>query len=100
MGEYQLKGLMGVVAGLLFGLAVAEIAITVGKSSKWPLVGVAAASAFVGITWAAYIEAGESLGRIDTMRWVGSVVALVSAGWWVRTLGSRAVSSLPETESP
>lgn len=94
MGEYQLRGPMALLAGVLFGLAVAEAAITVGKSSAWPLVAVSGVAAFVGLTWAAYIDAGDGLDRIAGLRWVGSAVALVSAAWWVRSLGSRPVRSL------
>lgn len=94
MGEYTLRGVMALVAGVLFGLAIAEAAITVGRSSDWVLVGVAAVAAFVGLTWAASIDAGDSLGRIAGMRWAGSVVALVSAAWWVRSFGSRPVRSV------
>lgn len=99
MGEYELRGPMALVAGVLFGLAIAEVAITVGKSSDWALVGVSAVSAFVGLTWAAYIDAGDSVGRIAGARWIGSVLALLSAGWWVRSLGSRALHS-PTAEEP
>jgi hypothetical protein len=99
MGEYELRGVMALLAGLLFGLAVAEVAITIGKSSDWALAGVAAVSAFVGITWAAYIDAGDGLDRIAGMRWAGSVLALLAAGWWVRSLGSRGASSQPVEES-
>lgn len=102
MGEYELRGVMALLAGVLFGLAIAEAAITVGKSSDWLLVGVAAVAAFAGISWAAYIDAGDSLGRVAGMRWAGSVLALVSAGWWVRSLGSRPVRSLlgPAPQEP
>lgn len=102
MGEYQLLGVMALVAGVLFGLAVAEAAITVGKTSDWVLVGVAGVAAFVGLTWAAYIDAGDGLGRVAGMRWVGSFCALVSAAWWVRSFGSRPMRSLlgPEPQEP
>lgn len=105
MGEYELLGFMALLAGVLFGLAVAEAAITVGKSNEWILVGVTAVSAFLGLTWAAYIDAGESLGRVAGLRWLGSLLALASAGWWVRALGSRAIRSPfaaepEEAESP
>ena len=93
LGEYQLRGVVALIAGLLFGLAVAEASITTGKTSAWLLVGVSAASAFGGFTWAASIDAGDSLDRIETIRWVGSVLALVSAGWWVRAFGSRVLRS-------
>lgn len=99
MGEYQLLGVMAIVAGVLFGLAVAEVAITVGKSSGWPLVIVSGLAAGLGLTWAASIDAGDSLSRIAGMRWLGSLVALISASWWVRTLGSRAVRSPLAPES-
>lgn len=99
MGEYELRGPMALVAGVLFGLAVAEVAITVGKSSAWLLVVIAAVAAFGGHTWAAAIDAGDSLGRIAGMRLLGSVLAMVSAGWWVRTLGSRSLHSPPAEES-
>jgi hypothetical protein len=102
MGEYELLGFMALLAGVLFGLATAEAAITAGKSSDWPLVVVTAVSAFLGLTWAAYIDAGDSLGRIAGMRWLGSVLALVSAGYWVRALGSRAIRNpfAEEDEEP
>jgi hypothetical protein len=92
---------MALLAGVLFGLAIAEVAITVGRSSDWPLVAVTALAAFAGITWAASIDAGDSLGRIAGMRWVGSVLALASAAWWVRSLGSRPLRTLnAHQESP
>lgn len=102
MGEYELRGAMAIVAGVIFGLAIAETAITIGKSSDWPLVGIAAASAFGGYTLSAYIDTGSSFGRIAGLRWAGAILALVSAGYWVRSLGSRAVHNpmRPDYESP
>jgi hypothetical protein len=99
MGEYELRGAMAIVAGVLFGLAVAEVAITVGKSSGWVLAGVTAFAAAAGLTWAAFIDAGDSFGRVAGMRWLASAIALASAGWWVRSLGSRAVRS-PSVAEP
>jgi hypothetical protein len=100
MGEYELRGFMALLAGVLFGLAIAEVAITVGRSSDWPLVSVSALAAFAGITWAASIDAGDSLGRVAGIRWAGSVLALLSAGWWVRSLGSRPLRTLSERQEP
>ncbi len=94
MGEHPLHGVTAVIAGVLFGLFVAEAAITAGRSSDWLLVGVTALAAALGMTWAAYIEAGDRVGWIAGMRWVASGIALVSAGWWVRSLGSRVPRSL------
>ncbi len=99
LGEYELRGVMAIVAGVLFGLAVAEAAITAGKSSDWFLVVVAAAAAGAGLTWAAWIDAGNDFALIAGLRWVASAVAALSAGWWVRSLGSRSTSSPPPAES-
>lgn len=100
LGEYRLTGVMAILAGLLFGLAVAEAAITAGRSDGWVLVAVTAASAFAGFTWAAWIEAGRDFGPIESVRWVGAVIALLASGGWVRALGSRPVRSrlLEESE--
>lgn len=99
LGEYRLTGVMALLAGLLFGLALAEAAITAGRSSGWVLVGVTAASSFAGFTWAAWIEVGRDFGPIEPVRWIGAVIALVASGWWVRALGSRPVRSLLFEES-
>ena len=90
MGEYELLGVMAIVAGVLFGLAVAEVSITVGKSNDWTLVAVTALSGFFGMTWAAYIDAGDSLGRIAGIRWVAALLAaaerrLVGQKPWVKS---------------
>ena len=97
MGEYFLSGLMAIVAGVLFGLAVGEAAIAVGKSSGWVLVGVTAAAAFLGFTWSGWIEAGRSF-DIAATRWLGSLLAGASAAWWVRSLGSRPLRSWIDEE--
>ncbi len=99
VGEYQLLGAWALIAGVLFGLVVAEATITVGKSSDWFIVTVAAAAAFGGYAWSAYIEAGDSFGRIGALRWMGALLALASAGWWVRSLGSRSLRTPPAEES-
>lgn len=100
LGEYELRGIAALVAGLLFGLAVGEAAISAGKTNDWALTVAAGASAFVGLTWAAYIDAGNDAGLIAGARWAGSVLAFASAAAWVRTLGSRAAHSRSTPESP
>jgi hypothetical protein len=97
MGEYFLSGAMALLAGALFGLAVGESAIAVGKSSEWVLVGVAAVAAFLGFTWSGWIEAGRSF-DIDVVRWIGSLCALASAAWWVRAFGSRPLRNWLDEE--
>ena len=95
MGEYELRGWLPYVAGVLFGLAVAEAAITAGASRSWVLAVPAAGLAFAGLLWAAKIDAGGDLDQVAGPRWIGAALAAVAAAWWIRQLGGRAASSPP-----
>lgn len=97
MGEYELRGVLPYIAGILFGLAVAEAAITAGASRSWALAVPAAVLAFAGLTWSANIDAGGEFGLIAGSRWIGSVLAGLAAAWWIRQLGGRAASIPPST---
>src|SRR3989442_13822813 len=78
LGEYQLAGLTGVIAGALFGLAVAELVLTAGGSTWHGREGVGLAGVAVftaaGLGWACWISAGQPW-RFDPKRaWAGAVV--------------------------
>jgi hypothetical protein len=96
LGEYQLTGLTGVIAGGLFGLAVAEVVLTVGGASLARLlvpamvaVGVFAAG---GLAWAAWISAGHDWGYVPNGGWIGLAVGVVMGPWWLRGGIRRAVN--------
>ncbi|HVE94396.1 MAG TPA: hypothetical protein VNB24_05700 [Acidimicrobiales bacterium] len=95
MGEYELRGLLPYVAGLLFGLAVAEAAITAGGARSWALAVPSAVFAFLGLTWAARIDAGGDIALVTGARWIASCIAAAAAVWWIRQFGGRATSSPP-----
>jgi hypothetical protein len=102
IGEYQLSGLTGVIAGALFGLAIAEVVLTVsGPDARDALpvaLGGAAVLTAAGLVWAAWISAGHDWGFVPTGLWIGVVVGVVVSPWWVRSGVQRSVSR--ETPTP
>ena len=89
IGEYQLAGLTGVIAGALFGLAVAEVVLTVsGPAARNALpvaLGAAAVFTVAGLVWAAWISAGHDWGFVPAGLWIGVVVGAAVSPWWVRS---------------
>ena len=100
IGEYQLSGLTGVIAGALFGLAVAEVVLTVSGPSihdaPAAAFGGAAVLTVAGLIWAAWISAGHDWSFVPTGLWVGIVIGAVVSPWWVRS-GARRAATRAET---
>jgi hypothetical protein len=92
LGEYPLTGATPYVAGLLFGLVVAELAVFVAGHGG--LRGAAAAVVMLlpgaGMVWAAWISAGRSWHYVPGAAWVGAVLAPAAAFLWLR--GGRGSS--------
>ena len=87
LGEYQFEGLMPVIAGLLFGLAVAEIAVEIGRRPTWGVALACGAFTAVGLAWAGWISAGEGLGPVPGGAWLAAAIGAVAA--IVSVVGSR-----------
>ena len=89
LGEYQLAGLTGIIAGALFGLAIAEVVLTVGGG---PAVAaqlnvamvVAAVVSAAGLVWTAWISSGHDFGYAPKGLWAGAVVSALVSPWWLR----------------
>src|SRR5437763_10318583 len=86
VGEYPFRGWTPLVAGILFGLVVAEVMVSIaGGASVW--LGLAAAvCAGAGLAYAVWDDAGYGVRPVDTVAWfgifVGATVAGLRAGWW------------------
>lgn len=89
VGEYELVGFTPYVAGLLFGLGVAEVELTVGRDARAPAAAGAAALAAAGWLWAAWISSGQGVAPFPIGGWVGAVVAAVVGFGWIRWSGAR-----------
>jgi hypothetical protein len=87
LGEYEFSGATPLGAGVLFGLVISEIVISIG-STRSPIVGIVTAALVAGaLGWAAWVSSGEGLRPFPTGGWIAMVVAAVVAG--ARTGGWR-----------
>ncbi|HJR26378.1 MAG TPA: hypothetical protein VJ804_12955 [Acidimicrobiales bacterium] len=87
LGEYEFTGTLPYIAGPLFGLAVGETVVAVGRSRA---TGTAAATALIalgGITWAGWIDSSEGVEPMHTGVWVAAALAAVAA--FLRTIDLR-----------
>jgi hypothetical protein len=90
LGEQPLEGLTVLLAGVLFGMAVAEVVVSVARHGDVYLAIAAALLTEAGMVWALYIETGHNLGDAPIEAWIAVVLGGVSAGLWLRTAARRA----------
>jgi hypothetical protein len=86
LGEYEQQGSLPLVAGLLLGLVLGEVAIAAGRSRHLVVGLVVAAFAFGAMVWAGWIDSGRGLQPIKAGAWWGGGVAAVVA--LVRVVGA------------
>src|SRR5437667_7346259 len=68
LGEYQFNGLTGVVAGLIFGLFVAEVTVSVAREGNAVFAVVCAAFTVGGLGWAVHASIGPR-GDVPALAW-------------------------------
>jgi hypothetical protein len=79
LGEYEFEGAFPYVAGVLFGLVVAEVVVSVG-AWRGPVPAVASAAfAAGGLAWAAWITSGEGIEPWPALAWVAMALAAGAA---------------------
>jgi hypothetical protein len=87
LGEYEFTGYLPFVAGPLFGLAIGEVVVGVGRTRSL-VVGLAvAALSFAGIGWAGWIDSTEGVEPVKRLVWVAAGLAALVGG--LRTVGLR-----------
>jgi hypothetical protein len=99
LGEYQFDGLTGAVAGLIYGVFVAEAAMAVARRGSTWLAIVCAVLAVGGLGWA--IRAGigpraDIPADIPGYGWAALVLAAGGAAFRARSSGRRGAGSRPE----
>ncbi len=90
VGEYELEGVIPVLAGLVLGVLVSEAVALGGQWRGWVPAGVAGALAAAGMLWGGWIDSGEGLEPFPALAWLGASVAALTAG--ARARGPRARS--------
>lgn len=79
LGEYAIAGLVGLAAGVVFGLLVGEVAIGVGGGGSGALAVASALAAGGGVLGAGWISTSHDLGRLEPEAW-GAVALAAVAG--------------------
>lgn len=88
-GEYEFRGLVPIIVGLVLGLLVSEAVALGGQWRGWGPAGLAAALAAAGVLWGGWIDSGEGIEPYPALAWVGATVALVTALVRVRPRPAR-----------
>ncbi|MBV8303807.1 MAG: hypothetical protein JOZ04_06330 [Acidimicrobiia bacterium] len=99
LGEYEFDGLTGAVAGLIYGIFVAEAAVAVARRGSTPLAAVCAVLAVGGLGWAIRASIGPRTsfpGGIPGFGWVALALAAAGAAVRARSSGRRAAGSSGE----
>ncbi len=84
VGEYELQGVLPVLAGVVLGLLVSEAVSLGGQWRGWVPAGVAAVLAAAGLLWAGWIDSGQGLERYPPLAWLGAAAAALTAGYRAR----------------
>lgn len=92
LGEYPLHGLTVVVGFPLYGLAVTELALAIGRRLAGPTAAAVAAAVALGLTWALWISFGHFRNGAEppVLSWAMVGVACVVALAWGRSGRRRA----------
>ena len=100
LGEYELSGGRPILAGLLFGITVAEVLATLAKgwAAEPELWAAAALITEAGLVWATWISTGHELDLAATTAWVGIGVGILAAPFWLRSAGRRGTGGAAAAE--
>jgi hypothetical protein len=99
LGEYQFDGLTGAIAGLIYGVFVAEAAIAVARRGSPLLAVICAVLAVGGLGWAIRASIGPRAsipGDVPDFGWAALVLAGAGAAVRARSSGRRAGGSRSE----
>ena len=83
LGEYEFAGATPFVAGVLFGLAVAELMLTVARFPTPRLAVGGASMSGAGLGWAAWISSGRGVSPFPAVAFVAIGVGVVVSGGWI-----------------
>ena len=87
LGEYPLQGLTVVIGFPLYGLAVTELALAIGRRLALPTVLAVAVAIVLGLTWALWISFGHfrNGSQPPGLSWVMVGIASAAALAWGRS---------------
>lgn len=89
LGEYEQAGVTPFVGGVLFGLAVAELVLTVTHRGTTVLAVGAAVVSAAGLGWAVWISSGRGIAPVPGVAYAGVALGAIVSGAWVTASGRR-----------
>jgi hypothetical protein len=93
LGEYEFSGWTPYVSGVLFGLVLSEVELTIGRDHRVAAAGAVGILTAGGLSWAAWISSGRGVAPIPVSAWVGAALGAVVAFSWIRWSAKRGASS-------
>ena len=87
LGEYDLQGVTAVVGFPLYGVAVAELTLAIGRRLGLAALAAVAVVVVAGLAWALWISFSHFRNGLEppTLSWVMVVVAATAAVTWARS---------------
>ena len=85
LGEYEFSGMLPYVAGVLFGLVIAEVIVSVAGAKGAMLAAIAAVLSAGGLLWAGWIDSNEGIEPVKPGVWVAVMIGAVAG--WLRVAG-------------
>jgi hypothetical protein len=79
LGEYELTAVVAGTAGLVMGVLLAELMVTVGRWRGVVPALLVAAAAGGCLAWAGWLDAGEGVEPYPATAWVGVAIAAAAA---------------------
>lgn len=100
LGEYDLRGLTVLLGFPLYGVAVAELTLAVGRRSTLAALAALAVVVAAGLSWALWISFGHFRNGSEppALSWLMVAIAVVAAVTWARS--GRHRGSVPSQEVP
>jgi hypothetical protein len=85
LGEYEFTGTMPLFAGVLFGLVVAEVVVSVSGAAGPLLAAAATLLSAAGLGWAGWLDSNQGVEKVHAGVWVAVVLGAIAA--WCRVAG-------------
>ena len=95
LGEYDLRGVTALVGFPLYGVAVAELTVAIGRRLGLAALAAVAVVVVAGLAWALWISFSHFRNGLEppALSWVMVVVAAAAAVTWARSGRGRRVAS-------
>ena len=93
LGEYELRGATPFIAGLLFGVVIAEVVVAVGRAGTARVAALSALLTSGGLIWAGFISVRHRGTGFPPGAVVAAGLGAATAAVWVRSSARRGAGT-------